>query len=98
MRKLKLMTDYRCFPLWENTNDIFDNVNPDKLPISQELKQDLKNWAAKYDDTLNLDDPMNSGFKSEEEEKQFEQEGKNLQKRLQKELGEIFTIDLFQND
>lgn len=89
------MPDYQCFPLWEIGENIYDNIDPNDLPISQELKRDLYAWADTYESFLNLEDPLNSRFVSEEEEKQFETDGENLQKRLQEELGENFKIDLF---
>ena len=92
MRTLKLMADYQCFPLWEPSE--FENVDPNELPISQELKRDLYTWMDKYDSILDWEYPPDSGFKSEQEEQQFKQDGKNLQRRLQQELGAEFQVDL----
>ena len=62
------------------------------MPISQELKQDLLTWAATYDNTLNHEDPLNSGFRSEEDEQKFRENGIQLHQRLQKELGEEVIV------
>ena len=96
IKTFKLMPDYQCFCLWEtNNNNISDNIDPNELPISQELKHDLSAWEEKYDATLDWDDPISSGFKSEQEEEQFIKDGENLQKRLQQELGSGFKVTLF---
>jgi hypothetical protein len=92
MRTLKLMADYECFPLWEMLDNGLDNVNPSELPLSDDLKNSLNIWSNKYDQTLNHDDPANSGFASEADEKQFEQEGEALLECLKKELGIEFRI------
>ena len=95
IQTFKLMPDYQCFCLWEMGQNIYENTDPNKLPISQELKRDLSAWEKKYDDTLDEEYPPDSGFKSEQEEKQFKKDGENLQKRLQQELGDGFQVTLF---
>ncbi|ECI6492950.1 hypothetical protein AH716_004578 [Salmonella enterica subsp. enterica] len=92
MKKLKFMADYYCYPLWLSGDDEVGNVDPDSLPISALLKEELKIWATQYDATLNLDDPANSGFLSKEEEVLFKQKGRYLMSKLQEELGKDYEI------
>ncbi len=92
MRTLKLMADYQCHPLWEASPGTVDNIDPEKLPISTALKERLNNWAHDFDSTLDLDDPAMSGFKSEEQEAVFKNEGQVLGSQLQHELGNAFTV------
>jgi hypothetical protein len=92
MRTIKLMTDYECFPLWEISDDVSENLDPCKLPISEELKCALQNWANQYDETLNHQDPLASCFASESAEKLFQEEGEKLFQWLEKELGSTFKI------
>lgn len=92
MRKIKLMPDYNCFPLWGASADDVGNIDPEELPISTLLKKKLLDWSQKYDATLNLDDPIESGFRSEEEEQAFKSEGQALALLLQKELGADFLV------
>ena len=95
MPNLKLRPDYQCFPLWEiNDESISEDIDPNGLPISQELKRDLYAWMDKYNSTLDWEYPPDSGFKSEQEEQQFKQDGKKLQQRLQQELGAEFQISI----
>ncbi len=55
--KMKLMSDYLCWCVW----DIVDpnNINPDTLPISNELKRESHNWERAFDATLDLNDHTN---------------------------------------
>lgn len=92
MKKIKLMADYQCYPLWLNSNDAVGNINPNTLPISNVLKNELNNWSDKYDETLNLDDPLTSGFATPEEEMVFNEMGQSLKEKLQAELGDDYEV------
>lgn len=92
MKKIKLMADYHCHPLWGATLEDFGDISPEELPISLELKCSLREWAERYDATLNMDDPASSGFKSEEEEKRFIDDGYKLTYLLQEELGDNYIV------
>jgi hypothetical protein len=45
MKNIKLMADYQCHPLWNMSPGEYGDINPDDLPISQELKDQLNAWA-----------------------------------------------------
>lgn len=92
MKTIKLMADYYCFPLWEASPDQVGNIDPHTLPITNKLVDELISWAHKYDATLDLDNPTNSGFKSNEDEAAFNKIGMELTKKLQEELGENFKV------
>lgn len=92
MRILKLMADYNCFPLWESSDDALANVDPMTLPISENLIFRLNDWAARFDGTLNVGDPVSSGFQSEALEQAFLDEGRNLCQALQVELGDEYLV------
>jgi hypothetical protein len=85
-RILKLMADYDCFPIWEVFSDGIENITPDSLPISDDLKKDLHTWSDVYDQTLNIDDPESSGFVDAQSEQKFEIEGKRLWSELRSQL------------
>ncbi|PMV22406.1 hypothetical protein C1X21_28020 [Pseudomonas sp. FW305-3-2-15-A-LB2] len=86
------MADYQCHPLWNMSPDEYGDIAPCGLPISEELQLRLSKWAAIYDETLNADYPPNSGFKSEELEREFKREGERLAECLRNELGPDFSI------
>lgn len=92
MRIIKLMADYQCYPLWDISPNFCGDIDPNILPISKCLKEGLKKWSDVFDQTLNLEDPKKSGFKSKGEEIHFKNQGISLFKQLQKELGNKFII------
>jgi len=92
MRTIKLMADYQCYPLWEASPGEVGNVDPGELPISSLLKEQLMMWAAKFDATLDMDDPANSGFESEKAADEFRNEGMALARQLQDELGAAYIV------
>jgi hypothetical protein len=86
------MADYHCSPLWEASPGAYGNIDPDELPLSEDLKQCLTAWAHIYDDILNVSDPSSTAFPSAEAETEFNHKGYELADRLKKELGEEFEI------
>lgn len=90
-KKLKLMADYGCFPLWSWDYPEF-NVDPCSLPLSNGLIADLCQWQDRYDAILNWDDPASSGFPTPEAETAFRTDGARLARRLQTELGSGFQV------
>jgi len=89
--RIKIMADYGCWPLWHAGGGEVGNIDPQSLPLSDELKSDLNGWAAKLDGALDWDDPGNTkwpdGFFSE-----FNREGRELAERLRGELGPCYEV------
>lgn len=92
MRIIKLMPDYGCFPLWEASPDVVGNINPRTLSLSAGLISELEKWATQFDATLDPDDPLESGFTSSEEERDFADVGRQLCIEVQRELGQDFRV------
>jgi hypothetical protein len=86
------MADYQCFPLWEATGNAVGNLNPKDLPISTILQSMLMAWAIEFDGTLNMEDPTQSGFSTDEEQELFRRKGIGLARQLQEELGPNYCI------
>ena len=100
MRRIKLMADYHCWPLWtvDTETDGFGDVDPDTLPISDLLKQDLMAWAQQLDAALDWNDPAGTvwpaGFWT-----RFNARGAALAERLRAELGpEVEVLTHFWGD
>lgn len=89
------MADYGCDPLWWADADKVGNIDPARLPLSQETINRLRSWAASYNATLNWQDPANSPELSPEEEAAFELEGISLWKQLQQELAPNYEVVYF---
>ncbi|MGF6611572.1 hypothetical protein OKW45_006494 [Paraburkholderia sp. WSM4175] len=75
MRKIKVMADYQCHPIWDMSPGMYGDVDPNTLPISMELKQRFADCARVFDETLDMSDPARSGFKSAEAEADFKAKG-----------------------
>lgn len=86
------MADYHCWPLRADDPDEFGNIDPGKLPISLLLAEKLNLWAFRYDETLNLDNPVQSSFKTIEAKEAFKKDGVNLAEELQHELGPTYAV------
>jgi hypothetical protein len=94
MKKIKLMADYHCYPIWDMQPNSYGDIDPRDLPISQELTEDLLAWAISFDLTLNSTDPLSSGFKSAEEASNFKSVGHQLCERLKNELGADYFVTI----
>jgi len=95
MRKIKLMTDYDCYPLWEEFSDGVDNIAPSSLQISESLAARIDAWGDEYDKTMNREDPAASGFRNEQAIVAFEEEGEALFAELKQELSTGFAVTYF---
>ena len=95
MRKIKLMADYDCYPLWEIFSDGMENIAPSSLLLPKSLAVKLDLWGEKYDKTMNQEDPSTSGFGSNHSLAAFEIEGKALYGELKQELGDDFIVTYF---
>jgi hypothetical protein len=92
VRRIRLMADYICYPLWEMDPSDSYEIDPRSLPLRQETILRLDHWADIYDGILNMDDPASSGFKTEKDEEDWIQEGVLLWKLLQQELGTDYQV------
>ncbi len=97
MRRIKVMADYGCDPLWVRDAEFMDNVSPNApwLGLSDELIAALDRWAAEFDATLNRDDPRESGFRSPTEQTCFARRGRQLAERVAEEVGVSWSVRWF---
>lgn len=83
------MPEYECYPIWISNNDgIFENTDPQELQISESLKSQILNWDSKFKNTYNRENPIESGFKGENEIQLFEREGILIWANIVRELKE----------
>ena len=92
---IKLHAEYECSPLWGIGPQTVENIDPQNLPISQELKLIVYEWQQRFDETLNREDPRNSGFKSNEQLIDFDADGWEIWRRLSQELDGFYRIQYF---
>lgn len=90
---IKVMADYECHPLWLTGNDLGD-VAPDdsRLNLSPRLVQQLTEWAEEFDQTLDYDDPIASGFATHEAKVKFAETGASIASDLAQELGSSWRV------
>jgi hypothetical protein len=86
-RRIKLMADYGCWPLWHYSDEESGNIDPESLSLSEDLKTELASWASQFDSILSQDDPAASAWPSKDIQSQFVTKGRELATRLQAELG-----------
>lgn len=87
------MPDYHCSPLWwDGEPGRIGNIDPAEIGLSSDLSQALWAWAARFDETLNQDDPAVSRFANASEFAAFARDGAQLEQRVREELSEGWTI------
>ncbi|UOO81474.1 hypothetical protein LVJ83_11050 [Uruburuella testudinis] len=95
---LKLMADYFCSPVWDDSSNYKTeylggyNIELTSLPISLQLIKELEQWAACFDDILVTHAPQLSDFESPQDEDNFHQRGRELADKLQNELGADYVV------
>jgi hypothetical protein len=96
MRRIKVMADYDCWPLWHDSppNGDIGNIDPLTLPIAAALQTRLLEWAAAYDALLNRDDPAATLAPRPS----FDTEGRQLTRDLQLALGETIRIRYWKDE
>ncbi|MEM9540608.1 MAG: hypothetical protein AAGA60_14035 [Cyanobacteria bacterium P01_E01_bin.42] len=95
MKKIRLMADYGCYPLWIEEPDEMGDIDPATLPIAEETRDRLEQWRQTYEAILNKDDPASSGFSSPEAREQFNHEGVYLWGKLRQELEPDYEVLYF---
>ena len=94
-KKIKLMLDYGCSPLWWYDSEKVGNIDPKSLPLSPQMIQHLTDLAEKNDATLNWDNPSDSEEFTEAEIRKLDEELLLLTIKLQKELYPDYEIVYF---
>jgi hypothetical protein len=92
-KRIKLMCDYQCDPLWALDEERYGCFSPDMIDLSAELNADLKAWAASYETSFNLEDPANPNW-TEAEYAAHEAEGRRLAGRLKRERPDLMVYVL----
>lgn len=93
---------FRIFPYWGLESPVWNgvpgsgpyNLSLEHLPISDGLANDFRLWNERFQSTLNPDDPVNSGFSTIEESRDFCREGEQLAERFNAEIGSQSEVSL----
>lgn len=97
VRRIKVMADYQCHPLWSMDDGTAGNIVPDALGLSAQLTHDLNAWAAEFDASINPDDPTQDRW-SPAQRMAHEARGHALAQRLAAERPdlEVYAWDVGQ--
>ena len=89
MKKIKLMPDYDSSPIWElNKYDFFEPIELEDIQIQESLKTEILEWDTLFQNTLDRKDGRNSGFSTNEDLDNFENEGVKIWGKIIKQLPE----------
>ena len=80
------MPDYDCYPIWHQGESMVGNIDPEALDISMSLVQRLEAWQKEFDQTLDRDNPIESGFTNKEALAKFVVNGYELAVEIKAEL------------
>lgn len=95
VKKMKLMAEYGGTVLWNVDPSTVGPIDVNTLPISEDLKSAIQDWADFYDQTFNENDPGESAFHDFKEATVFESEGRRIWRELQRELGKEYQIKYY---
>lgn len=84
-RRIVVMADYGCDPLWTHESEPSGMIPPGDLPLSEALIADLVAWARSYDGSFNFEDFDKPNW-SEAQYEAHRLEGIALARRLKGEL------------
>jgi hypothetical protein len=84
-RRILVMSEYQCDPLWTHDPGRNGTISPRDLPLSESLIADLQAWADSYDGSFNFEE-LNSPHWSGERYAAHDAAGLALGRRLKREL------------
>jgi hypothetical protein len=84
-RRILVMSEYQCDPLWTHDPGRSGTFSPRDLPLSEALIEDLEAWSRNYDTSFNLED-FNDPHWSEAQYAAHDMAGVALARRLKREL------------
>ncbi len=88
MRRVRLGWEYFCSGLWEfDPDDEWVSIEPENLPISDRLGEDIRRWAAEQTEAYNGTDSV-----SDEARAAWDARATTLVHRLSEELPGDFEV------
>lgn len=88
VRRVKVMADYDCHPLWTLDDDLYGDIAPKLMDLSPELTRDLDAWAEAFTSSLNRDDPASSLW-SQDQLTRHAAKARGLAERLARERRDL---------
>ena len=96
MKKIKLLLEYKCFPMWvyNETGELITNDLPEELVDDMEIDSMLVKIQEIYDGLFN-DTPLEFayvGFKDLKKKKAFEEKIETVLSEIQIKVGDKYSI------
>jgi hypothetical protein len=85
---LRVFPDYSADPVWADPG----MVDLSRLPISERLRQQLREWARDWEDLMGVRDSRYA-IADEAAHQDWQERGRHLAKRLQRELGDSYRVE-----
>lgn len=87
---LKLEADFIPDPIW--CNKCGCNLDTNDIPLSNELKSEIRLWLHNYSKLLNVEIKSENYFKLHQ---QHNNQGLQLAKKIQSELGDKYSVEYY---
>lgn len=97
MKKLRILLEYRCYPLWvyNEKGEIILNDLPNELKAEVDLQSLLKDIQTTYDN-LFIDNKVEfryKGFENEEKENEFKGKLAKMVQLIEAKMGNVYKIE-----
>ena len=97
MKKVKIMLSYSCYPAWlyDDNDNIIDNILPDEISDDSEIKQLLDDIQKTFDSLFVNDSIVFDylGFSTEAEKQSFLQKIDRVMILIKDKVGHIYTLE-----
>ncbi|WP_050462293.1 hypothetical protein [Herbaspirillum autotrophicum] len=95
MKIIRFVAEYLAPPFFDPSIENMGHLEPEDLPLTDALLYEVEKWNCEFQKTFNDAYPPDSGFKTDEELKFFNEIGHELAIKLQNFLGEEYEIIYF---
>ena len=97
MKKLRLLLEYKCFPVWlyDENGNLVDNDSPVELKSNMELDDRLTKMQAEYDGLYEDSETQFEyvGFTDTEQKRAFEDEIEQVYRKIKELVGESYYVE-----
>ena len=90
-RRVKLMAEYGCDPLWALDDDLSGCFPPGELGLSKDLASAIAAWAARYEASYTIDGVASDTW-TDADQTAHEAEGRRLATRLKQERPDLMVF------
>ncbi|CAA6806180.1 MAG: Unknown protein [uncultured Campylobacterales bacterium] len=89
IKKIEFGVEFMAPPFFNPSSEEVGHLDFDEIPITEKLKQEIKEWDEVYQNTYNDEYPPDSCFKSKKQKQWFYKRGRELFEKLKQELPNV---------